>query len=82
MGSEMCIRDSIKIGQIDLESSFQETTFKKIYDVMKNNLNISKIQIIGNENYENIFPYTLDSKDWKQIQLEGLKSGYKSRSLR
>ena len=72
----------IKIGQIDLESSFQETTFKKIYDVMKNNLNISKIQIIGNENYENIFPYTLDSKDWKQIQLEGLKSGYKSRSLR
>jgi len=72
----------IKIGQIDLESSFQETAFKKIYDVMKNNLNISKIQIIGNENYENIFPYTLDSKDWKQIQLEGLKSGYKSRSLR
>ena len=72
----------IKIGQIDLESSFQETTFKKIYDVMKNNLNISKIQIIGNENYENIFPYTLDGKDWKQIQLEGLKSGYKSRSLR
>ena len=72
----------IKIGQIDLVSSFQETTFKKIYDVMKNNLNISKIQIIGNENYENIFPYTLDSKDWKQIQLEGLKSGYKSRSLR
>ena len=72
----------IKIGQIDLVSSFQETTFKKIYDVMKNNLNISKIQIIGNENYENIFPYTLDGKDWKQIQLEGLKSGYKSRSLR
>ncbi len=72
----------IKIGQIDLEASFQETNFKKIYDIMKNNLNISKIQIIGNENYENIFPYTLDSTDWKQIQLEGLKSGYKSRSLR
>lgn len=49
---------------------------------MKDNLNIKKIQIIGNENYENDFPYTLDSEDWRQIQMEGLSKGYESRSVR
>jgi len=67
----------IKLGQVDLESSFQETAFNKIYNIMKDNLNISNIQIIGNEKYENDFLYTLESKNWQQIQIEGLKSGYK-----
>ena len=49
---------------------------------MKNNLNIKNISIRGSENYENDFPYTLDSADWKQIQMEGLKRGYESRSMR
>ena len=67
----------IKLGQVDLESSFQETAFNKIYNIMEDNLNISNIQIIGNEKCENDFLYTLESKDWQQIQIEGLKSGYK-----
>jgi hypothetical protein len=72
----------IKLGQVNLQSSFQDTSFIKIYDTLKDNLNISNIQIIGNENYKNNFPYTLDSEDWKQIQMEGLRKGYESRSMR
>ena len=72
----------IKLGQIDLESSFQQTSFSKIYNIMKDNLNIDRIQITGNQISENTFPYTLESKDWKQIQIKGLENGYKSRSMR
>ena len=72
----------IKLGQVNLETSFQDTTFPVIYDSMKHNLNINKIQISGDENIGNNFPYTLESNDWKQIQMEGLESGYKSRSVR
>ena len=72
----------IKLGQVNLETSFQNTTFPVIYDSMKHNLNINKIQILGDENIGNNFPYTLESNDWKQIQMEGLESGYKSRSVR
>ena len=72
----------IKIGQVDLETSFQNRPFTSIYDVMKDNLNIKNITIRGVEIHQNDFPYTLDSKDWKQIQIEGLKRGYESRSMR
>ena len=72
----------IKIGQVDLKSSFHDTSFIGIYNSMKQNLNIKKIKILGNENSENDFPYTLESNDWKQIQIEGLKRGYESRSVR
>ena len=72
----------IKLGQVDLETSFQNRPFTSIYDVMKDNLNIKNITIRGVEIHQNDFPYTLDSKDWKQIQLEGLKKGYESRSMR
>ena len=69
----------IKLGQVDLQTSFQDTKFQGIYESMKNNLNISRIQISGDENIANDFPYTLESDNWKQIQMEGLESGYKSR---
>tara|TARA_B110000858_G_C17778875_1_gene463673 strand:+ start:82 stop:1194 length:1113 start_codon:yes stop_codon:yes gene_type:complete len=72
----------IKIGQVDLESSFQQTSFSKIYDIMKDNLNINRIEITGNKLSENNFPYTLESKDWKLIQMEALREGYESRSMR
>ena len=72
----------IKLGQVDLETSFQNRPFTSIYDVMKDNLNIKNITIRSDKVYENDFPYTLDSKDWKQIQMEGLKKGYESRSMR
>ena len=72
----------IKLGQVDLQTSFQDTKFQGIYESMKNNLNISRIQISGDENIANNFPYTLESDNWKQIQMEGLESAYKSRSVR
>ena len=71
----------IKIGQVDLETSFQNRSFSAIYDEMKNNLNIKNIAI-RDTGIQNAFPYTLDSEDWKQIQMEGLKKGYESRSMR
>ena len=72
----------IKIGQVDLEKSFQNLSFKSIYEVMKDNLNIKKITIKGAGIYQNDFLYTLESDDWKKIQMEGLRKGYESRSMR
>ena len=72
----------IKIGQVDLARSFGEgKTFKQIYAKMSDNLNIKKIKNM-NSSVECEYPYNLDSDDWKQIQIEGLKSGYKSRGVR
>ena len=71
----------IKIGQVDLARSFgDQATFKEIYETMSNNLNITKIKNMTSS-VECQYAYSLDSDNWKQIQIEGLKSGYKSRSV-
>ena len=71
----------IKLGQVDMETAFGQKTFLEVYDEMKNNLNIKEIytteELVSCE-----YPYTLDSDSWKQIQIEGLKEGYESRSMR
>ena len=72
----------IKIGQIDIKTSFQDRPFTDIYEEMKDNLNINGIEITGNDLSENGFPYTLESEDWKLIQMEALKEGYESRNMR
>tara|TARA_A100000164_G_C21873361_1_gene756363 strand:+ start:49 stop:1182 length:1134 start_codon:yes stop_codon:yes gene_type:complete len=72
----------IKLGQIDLNKNFGTHNFTKVYNLMKDNLNINKIQIVGKDITDNVFPYTLESDNWKQIQIKGLKRGYESRSLR
>jgi len=72
----------IKLGEIDLETSFQNSPFTGIYEEMKDNLNIKNITVQGKNIIANDFPYTLDSNDWKQIQMEELKRGYESRSMR
>ena len=72
----------IKIGQIDMKLAFQNKPFTEVYNVMKNNLNIASIHTIGLRSWENKFPYTLDSNDWKKIQIDNLKEGYESRSMR
>jgi hypothetical protein len=72
----------IKIGQVDMKLGFQNKTFIEVYEMMKTNLNISSIHVIGMQSWENDFPYTLESDNWKQIQIEGLKRGYESRSMR
>ena len=73
----------IKIGQIDLQRTFgTDASIHEIHKVMSKNLNITKIATIFGPTVEADYPYSLDSEDWKQIQMEGLKSGYESRHLR
>jgi len=73
----------IKIGQVDLQRTFgASATFKEIYETMSSNLNITSIKTMSNRTIECEYPYSLDSDDWKQIQLEGLRKGYESRSMR
>ena len=73
----------IKIGQVDLQRTFgTSATFEQIYKTMSNNLNITSIKTMSNRTIECAYPYTLDSDDWRQIQMEGLKRGYESRSVR
>ena len=72
----------IKIGQIDMKLGFQNKPFLEVYENMKSNLNIKSIHIVGTRSYENEYPYTLESADWKNIQIKNLKEGYESRSMR
>ena len=73
----------IKIGQVDLQRTFgTDATIHKIHRVMTDNLNITSIRTITGPSIETDYTYTLDSEDWKQIQMEGLKNGYESRGLR
>ena len=72
----------IKIGQVDMKIGFQNKPFTEVYHMMKDNLNIKSIHTIGSRSWENVFPYTLDSDDWKEMQIKGLKRGYESRSMR
>ncbi len=48
---------------------------------MKNNLNIVKMHT-SEEMVTCEYPYTLESEHWKQIQIEGLRQGYESRTMR
>ena len=73
----------IKIGQVDLQRTFGTgASIQDIHKVMNDNLNITSIRTIYGPSIETDYPYTLDSDDWKQIQIEGLKQGYESRSVR
>ena len=73
----------IKIGQVDLQRTFgSDASIHDIHKVMNDNLNITSIRTIYGPSIETDYPYTLDSDDWKQIQIEGLKQGYESRSVR
>ena len=68
---------------MDLQRTFGAgAKFEEIYETMARNLNITSIKTMSNRTIECDYPYTLDSDDWKQIQMEGLKHGYESRSMR
>ena len=71
-----------KIGQVDLERSYGTTDFNTIYSIMNKNLNITSIKVTGKDTVFCDYPYSLDDEDWKEMQMEDLKSGYKSRSVR
>jgi hypothetical protein len=68
----------IKLGQIDLNKTFGNTNFLEIYNTMLDNLDINSIKT----SIECEYPYTLDSEDWKKIQMDNLREGYESRNLR
>ncbi len=72
----------IKIGQIDMKLAFQNKPFLEVYNEMKNNLNISSIHIVGSRSWENEYPYNLNDNNWKQIQMNAMKAGYESYSMR
>ena len=73
----------IKIGQVDLQRTFgTDASIHTIHKVMNDNLDISSIRTIVGPTTECDYPYTLDSHDWKQIQIKGLRKGYESRSMR
>ena len=73
----------IKIGQVDLQRTFgTDATFKEVHDALSNNLNITSIKTIASRTFECDYPYTLDSEDWQQMQMESLRQGYESRSMR
>ena len=73
----------IKIGQVDLQRTFgSSATFKEIYETMSKNLNITSIKTMSNRTIECEYPYTLDSDDWRQLQIKSLRQGYESRSMR
>ncbi len=72
----------IKIGQVDLQAAFNSESFIEVYKTMKNNLNIKSIHVVGSKTWKNDYPYTLESEDWKKIQIDYLREGYESRSMR
>ena len=72
----------IKLGQIDLSLAFADKPFLDVYDQMKDNLNIKSIHVTGTTTTECEYPYNLDDKDWKEIQMKNLRQGYESRSMR
>jgi hypothetical protein len=72
----------IKIGQVDMKLAFGDKSFLDVYDVMKDNLNITGIHIVGTQSWQNLYDYRLGDEKWQQIQIEHLKEGYESRSVR
>ena len=72
----------IKIGQVDLQRTFgTDASIQHIHNTMNDNLNITSIRTITSPSVDCDYPYTLESDDWKKIQMEGLKQGYESRSV-
>jgi len=72
----------IKLGQVDLNESFGTDRFLDIYKQMIDCLNISRIELIGPTSITTEYKYTLSDIDWKELQIQELRKGYESHSLR
>jgi hypothetical protein len=72
----------IKLGQVDLNESFGTDKFLDIYKRMIKCLNIDRIELIGPTNIATEYKYTLSDPNWKELQIEELRKGYESHSLR
>ena len=60
-----------KLGQVDLEKTFDTTEFSKIYSMMSKNLNINKIKIIGEDSVDCDYPYSLKRNKGKRLHRLG-----------
>jgi len=67
----------IKIGQVNLQESFGTTDFLTIVDKLTHNLDITRIELIGKISNSLEFNFSLNSADWKNIQMEALKESYR-----
>ena len=66
----------IKIGQVDLQrTSGTDASVEEIHRVMSDKLDIKSIRTIYGTTIETDYQYTLDSMDWRQIQMEALSNG-------
>ena len=72
----------IKLGQVDLKRSFGTENFLEIYEQLSNNLNITKIEVREGETTDCEYPYSLENPDWQQMQINAMKAGYESYSMR
>ena len=72
----------IKIGQVDLQKSFNTTDPLQIYHQLIDCLNINTIELTGKYNIKTTYDYELSDSNWKQIQIKELLKGYESHSLR
>ena len=73
----------IKLGQIDIQRTFgPNTNIIDIHEKMNSNLNITSMRTIGKTIINCPYSYALDGDGWKDIQIQGLKKGYESRSMR
>lgn len=66
----------IKLGQVDLFESFGTENFEKVYEKLSKNLNITSIEIQGKLNAKADFPHSVESPEYRQMQIDFLKPGY------
>ena len=67
----------IKIGQVDLVKSFNSSNFIEIYNQLINCLNIKSIELLGHTNIKTEYHYKINDENFKQMQIDFLKIGYK-----
>ncbi len=73
IGTTKTILGLHKIGQVDLQRTFgTDASVEEIHRVMSDNLDITSIRTIYGPSIETDYTYTLDSDDWRQIQMEAL----------
>mgnify|MGYP003319095787 FL=1 len=67
-----------------MKSSFGTEDFNTIYKQLIDCLNIKTIEITNGEEKATScsYKYTLSDSNWKDIQIQELKKGYESHSLR
>ena len=66
----------IKLGQVNLMESFGTENFEKVYEQLSKNLNITSIEIQGKLNAKADFPHSVESPEYRQMQIDFLKPGY------